>query len=99
MSITFSSILAAATNPLFLAGVVIVAGFFGARYWQGRSCLARLLLPLLVFVALRGLRLAGGGGAHCPRVAGGSRPRPLFVGGLGIIWWVGPAARAARSFA
>ncbi|MEA3105814.1 MAG: hypothetical protein QOI88_419, partial [Gammaproteobacteria bacterium] len=40
MTISTSSVLATATHPLFLAGMVIVIGFLGARYWQGRSSLA-----------------------------------------------------------
>lgn len=32
MAISFSSILATVTDPLLLAGTVIIAGFFGARY-------------------------------------------------------------------
>jgi small-conductance mechanosensitive channel/CRP-like cAMP-binding protein len=91
MSISFSSILAAATNPLFLAGVVIVAGFFADRYWQGRSSLARFLIQLLVFVALTGLLLAGGVVPYRPGVVAGSEPRRLFVGALEVIWWLGAA--------
>jgi hypothetical protein len=37
MTISFSSSLATVSDPLFLAGVLIVAGFFGARYWRGRG--------------------------------------------------------------
>jgi small-conductance mechanosensitive channel/CRP-like cAMP-binding protein len=88
MSITFSSILAAATNPLFLAGVVIIAGFFAARFWQGRSSLARFLIQLLVFVVLTGLLLAGGVVPYRPGVVAGSEPKRLFVGALEVIWWL-----------
>jgi small-conductance mechanosensitive channel/CRP-like cAMP-binding protein len=45
LSISFSSILAGGRNPLFLAGLVIVLGFFGARYWWGR------LLAALIYLA------------------------------------------------
>lgn len=88
MSISFSSILAAAADPLFLAGVVIVAGFFGARYWQGRSSLARFLVQLLVFIALTGLLLAGGVVPYRPGVVAGTETRRLFVGALEVIWWM-----------
>src|SRR6202035_922545 len=91
MTISFSSILATATNPLFLAGVVIVAGFFAARYWRGRRFLARLLIQLLVFVALTGLLLAGGVVPYRPGVVAGSEPTRLFVGALEVIWWLGAA--------
>jgi len=43
------------TNPLFLAGVVIVAGFVGTRYWQPRSALAYFVIQLAGFVTVTGL--------------------------------------------
>jgi small-conductance mechanosensitive channel/CRP-like cAMP-binding protein len=91
MTISFSSIAATATDPLFLAGVVIVAGFFGARYWEGRSSLAHFLIQLLVFVILTGLLLAGGAVPYRPGAAIGSEPRRFFVGTLEVIWWLGAA--------
>ncbi len=91
MSISFSSVLATATDPLFLAGVVIVAGFFGARYWQERSSLAHFLIQLLVFVILTSLLLAGGAVPYRPGVAVGSEPRRFFLGTLEVIWWLGAA--------
>jgi small-conductance mechanosensitive channel/CRP-like cAMP-binding protein len=91
MTISFSSIAEAAADPLFLAGVVIVAGFFGARFWEGRSSLAHFLTQLLVFVILTGLLLAGGAVPYRPGVAIGSEPRRLFVGTLEVIWWLGAA--------
>jgi small-conductance mechanosensitive channel/CRP-like cAMP-binding protein len=91
MTISFSSILATATDPLFLSGVVIVAGYFGARYWLGRSSLARFLIQLLVFIILTGLLLAGGVVPYRPGVAIGGEPRRLFVGALEVIWWLGAA--------
>jgi small-conductance mechanosensitive channel/CRP-like cAMP-binding protein len=91
MSISFSSILAAATDPLFLAGVVTVAGFLGARYWQERSSLAHFLLQLLTFVILTSLLLAGGAVPYRPSVAVGTEPRRFFLGTLEVIWWLGAA--------
>src|SRR6202165_1427876 len=91
MSISFSSILATATDPLFLAGVVTVAGFLGARYWQERRSLAHFLIQLLVFVILTGLLLAGGAVPYRPGVAAGTEPRRFFVGALEVIWWLGAA--------
>src|SRR5216684_3472427 len=91
MSISFSSILATATDPLFLAGIVTVAGFFGARYWQGRSSLAHFLIQLLVFVILTGLLLAGGVIPYRPGVVTGAEYKRLFVGALEVIWWLGAA--------
>jgi small-conductance mechanosensitive channel/CRP-like cAMP-binding protein len=91
MTISFSSILATATDPLFLAGVVIVTGFFGARYWQERSSLAYFLTQLLVFIIVTGLMLAAGVVPYRPSVTIGSEPRRLFVGSLEVIWWLGAA--------
>jgi small-conductance mechanosensitive channel/CRP-like cAMP-binding protein len=91
MSISFSSILATATDPLFLAGVVTVAGFFGARYWQGRSSLGHFLIQLLVFVILTSLLLAGGAVPYRPGMAIGTEPRRFFLGTLEVIWWLGAA--------
>jgi small-conductance mechanosensitive channel/CRP-like cAMP-binding protein len=91
MTISFSSILAAATNPVFLAGAVIVIGFFGARYWQERSSLAHFLVQILSFVILTALLLAGGIVPYRPGVTIGSESRRLFVGVLEVIWWLGAA--------
>jgi small-conductance mechanosensitive channel/CRP-like cAMP-binding protein len=91
MTLSLSSFLATATDPLFLAGVVIVAGFFGARYWEGRSSLAHFLIQLLVFVILTSLLLAGGVVPYRPGVAIGAEPKRLFVGILEVIWWLGAA--------
>src|SRR5258708_35533943 len=89
--LSFFSILSTVTDPLFLAGVVIVAGYFAARYWLGRSSLARFLIQFLVFVILTGLLLAGGVGSYRPRVAIGPEARRLFVGALEVIWWLSAA--------
>ncbi|HEY4442914.1 MAG TPA: mechanosensitive ion channel family protein [Steroidobacteraceae bacterium] len=91
MTVTFSSIAATATDPLFLAGIVIVAGFFGARYWEGRSSLAHFLIQLLIFAILTGLLLAGGVVPYRPGVAPGSELRRFFVVTLEVIWWLGAA--------
>src|SRR5580692_10832822 len=92
MSISFSSILATATDPLFLAGVVTVAGIFGAHYWRGRSALAHFLIQLLAFVILTGLLLAGGAVPYRPGVVAiGTEPKRFFLGTLEVIWWLGAA--------
>src|SRR5882762_2983879 len=91
MTISFSSTLATATDPLFLAGVVIVAGYFAARYWLGRSSLARFLIQLLVFVILTGLLLEGGVVPYRPGLGVGSELRRLLVGAFEVIWWLGAA--------
>src|ERR1700735_1819703 len=95
MAISFSSILATLTDPLLLAGSVIVAGFFGARDGQRRGPLAHFIVQLLVFVILTALLLAGGVVPYRPGVTIGSEPRRLIVGGLEAIWWLGAAWLAA----
>jgi small-conductance mechanosensitive channel/CRP-like cAMP-binding protein len=78
-------------NPLLLAGVLIVAGFLGARFWQGRSSLVYFLIQLAAFGILTGLLLAGGVVPYGPGPAAGSEPGRLFVGALEIIWWLAGA--------
>src|ERR1700722_14355824 len=80
------SFLAMATDPLFLAGVVIVAGFFGASYWQGRSSLAHFLTQLAVLAVLTGLLMAGGILPYRPAVSVRTETRRLFVGALEVVW-------------
>src|SRR6202050_761651 len=91
MAISFSSILATLTDPLLLAGTLIVAGFFGARYGQRRGPLTHFIVQLLVFVILTGLLRAGGVVPYRPGVTTGSEPRRLIVGALEAIWWLGAA--------
>jgi small-conductance mechanosensitive channel len=92
MTDAYSSILATATDPLFFAAVVTVAGFFAARYWRGRSLLAYFFIQLLVLVTLTGLLLAAGVVPYRPGAAlGASESKRLFVGLLEIIWWLGTA--------
>ena len=95
MATSFSSMLATLTDPLLLAGTVIVAGFFGARYGQRRGPLTHFIVQLLVFVILTGLLLAGGVVPYRPGVTIGSEPRRLIVGALEAIWWLGAAWLAA----
>src|ERR1700722_6679315 len=95
MAISFSSVLATVTDPLLLAGTVIVAGFWGARYVQRLGPLAHFIVQLLVFVILTGLLLAGGVAPYRPGVTIGSEPRRLIVGALEAIWWLGAAWLAA----
>src|ERR1700733_10469694 len=78
------------TNPLFLAGVVIVAGFVGTRYWQPRSSLAYFVIQLAGFVTVTALMLADGVVPYRPGVVSSERVR-LFVSCLEIIWWLGAA--------
>ena len=91
MQISFSSALATVTHPLFLAGLLIVTGFWGSHYWQRRGSLLYFLVQLLLFVILSGLMLAGGVIPYRPRVVVGSEPERLFVGALEIVWWLAAA--------
>jgi small-conductance mechanosensitive channel/CRP-like cAMP-binding protein len=95
MTISLPSTLETAADPLFLAGVVIVTGFFAARYWQGRSSLARFLVQCLTLAILTALMLAGGVVPYRPGVAIEAEPRRFFVGALEVIWWLGAAWLAA----
>jgi hypothetical protein len=90
MAIEVHLITATVTNPLFLAGVVIVAGFVGTRYWQPRSSLAYFAIQLAGFVTGRGLLLVGGVVPYRPGVGSSERMR-LSVSDLEIIWWLGGA--------
>jgi small-conductance mechanosensitive channel/CRP-like cAMP-binding protein len=91
MTISHSSILATATNPLFLAAAVIVVGFFGARYWQRRSASAYFFAQLFFFAILTELMLAGGLVPYRPGVSTAAEPTRLFVGVLEVIWWLAAA--------
>jgi small-conductance mechanosensitive channel len=91
MTISYSSILTTAADPLFLAGAVAVIGFFGARYWRGRSALAYFIVQLVLFAILTGLMQAGSVVPYRPGVSIGGEPTRLFVGVLEVIWWLGAA--------
>lgn len=86
-----SSILAIAANPLFLAAIIIAAGFFSARYWRDRNRLVHFTFQVLVFSVVTGLMLAGGVVPFRPRAIEGDEFRRLFVGGLEIVWWLAGA--------
>jgi small-conductance mechanosensitive channel/CRP-like cAMP-binding protein len=86
-----SFVLATLTDPLFLAAVVVVTGFFSARYWQRRSSLTRFLNRLVVFAVVTGLMLVGGVVPYRPGLGGGGELRRLFVGALEAFWWFGAA--------
>jgi small-conductance mechanosensitive channel/CRP-like cAMP-binding protein len=88
---SFFSILSTATDPLFLAGVVIVTGFFGARYWRDRNSLAYFPIQLVVFAIVTGLMMAGGLVPYHAGVTVETAPRRLLAGALEIIWWLGGA--------
>ena len=101
MANPLSSVLATATDPLVLAGVVIAAGFFGSRYWRQRNPLAHFLAQLLAFAILTGLMLKGGVVPYHPGAVSGDEPRRLFVGALEVVWWLAGAwlaAGALRAF-
>lgn len=91
MSITFSSVTAALTNPLVLAGGLFIAGFFGARYLRGRNSLLYFLMQLLSFGLLTGLLLAGDAVPYRTGKTEGSEAWRLWVDGLEIVWWLAAA--------
>jgi small-conductance mechanosensitive channel/CRP-like cAMP-binding protein len=79
------------TDPLTLAGVVIVGGYFGARFWRTRNARVHFLVQLLVFAVLTGFLLSGGVTPYRPMPAVGSPLRRLFEAGLEIVWWLAGA--------
>jgi small-conductance mechanosensitive channel len=97
MAVSFPSVLATASDPLFQAVVVVVTGSFAARYWRGRSSLAYFLIQLAVFVILTGLLLADGIIPYRPGATIGAEPRRVVVGMLEAIWWLS-GARLAVGF-
>ena len=91
MRVLISFVLATLTDPLFLAVVVVVMGFFSARYWRGRSSLTRFIIRLLIFAVVTGLMLSGGVVPYRPGLGSGGESRRLFVGALEAFWWLGAA--------
>src|ERR1700677_138045 len=91
MAIPTFSIAATASDPLFVAGVVIVAGFFGARYWRERNRLAHFFAQLVVFAIVTGLLLAGGVVPYHPAGVAGGEPRRLLAAALEVVWWLAGA--------
>jgi small-conductance mechanosensitive channel/CRP-like cAMP-binding protein len=91
MAVSSFSLLATARDPLFLAGGVIAAGFFGARYWRRRNPLIHFVLQLLAFAILTGLMLAGGVVPYRPGAMTGDASRRLFAGALEVVWWLAGA--------
>jgi len=79
------------TDPLFVAGVVGVAGLFGAHYRRGRSSLKHFLIRLLLFTLFTGLMLVGGVVPYDPGVMVGSRFQRFFAGSLEVVWWLAAA--------
>ena len=91
MATPTSSIAATASDPLFLAAVVIIAGFFGAHYWRERNRPAHFFVQLVVFAILTSLLLAGGVVPYRPSVVVGGEPRRLLAGALEVVWWLAGA--------
>jgi small-conductance mechanosensitive channel/CRP-like cAMP-binding protein len=91
VSFSFSSVLTIVTNPLLLAGAVIVIGYFVARAWRSRNSLVYFLIQLIVFAILTALLLTGGVVPYHTGASIPSEPRRLFVGILEIIWWLAAA--------
>jgi len=88
MAMSPTSILATVTDPLFVAGVVIVAAVLGARFWQRRNSRVHFLARLLVFAILTGLMLSGGVTPYRATAAIGDEPRRLYAAVLEVVWWL-----------
>jgi hypothetical protein len=79
------------SDPLFLAGVVSVVGFYGARYRRRRSSVKHFLIRLLLFTLFTSLMLDGGVVPYDPGVMVGNRLQRLFTGSLEVVWWLAAA--------
>jgi small-conductance mechanosensitive channel len=79
------------TDPLFLAGAVLAAGFFGARYWRERNRLAHFFAQCLVFAVTTTLMLMAGVVPYRLGVVAGNGARRLFASGLEVVWWLAAA--------
>ena len=77
-----------ADRYLLLAGLAIVAGFLGARYWKGRSSLVYFVIQAIAFAIFTGCLMAGDVVPYRPGALSGSESRRLFLGALEIIWWL-----------
>jgi small-conductance mechanosensitive channel/CRP-like cAMP-binding protein len=91
MAPSIAPFLTTATDPLVPAALVIVTGFFGARYWQERSSRVHFLIQALVFAILTGLMLKGGVVPYRPGGTTEAEPRRLLAGALEVVWWLAGA--------
>ena len=78
----------AANDYLLLAGLAIVAGFLGARYWKERSSLVYFVIQSIAFALFTGLLMAGDVIPYRPGAQSGPEPLRLFLDTLEIIWWL-----------
>jgi small-conductance mechanosensitive channel len=79
------------TDPLFLAALAIIVGFFGARYWRARNSRLHFLVRLVAFTILTGLMLKGGAVPYRPAAETVGEPRRLLTAALEIVWWLAGA--------
>jgi small-conductance mechanosensitive channel/CRP-like cAMP-binding protein len=82
---------AVVTDPLFWAGAVLTAGFFGARYWRERNRPAHFLAQCLVFAVTTTLMMMAGVVPYRPGVVAGNEARRVFANGLEVVWWLAAA--------
>ena len=80
-----------ASYSLILAPLVIVGGYFAARYWKARSSLVYFLVQITVFTIFTGLLILSGIMPYRPELTVGSEPRRLLVGALETVWWLAAA--------
>jgi small-conductance mechanosensitive channel/CRP-like cAMP-binding protein len=80
-----------ASYSLILASIVIVGGYFVARYWKARSSLVYFLVQIAVFTIFTGLLIASGIVPYRPDLTVGTEPRRLLMGALEAVWWLAAA--------
>jgi small-conductance mechanosensitive channel/CRP-like cAMP-binding protein len=74
---------------LSLAAVVVVLGYFGARYWRGRSLLIYFFVQIIAYTVLTCLMTSAGVVPYSGEVAAVSPSRRLLIGALDAAWWLG----------
>jgi small-conductance mechanosensitive channel/CRP-like cAMP-binding protein len=82
---------ALATDVLYATPVVLVAGWWLARFWRSRSSLIAFLVQIISFAAFTALLTADEITPYRPKSPVGSDPHSLYVAALEVLWWLATA--------